>query len=196
MKLRHDDLWSTNPDTAEEFDELEKRRRKAMRTAFLVLALVVALNVAVNEFSCIGPSAKQRGGAPATQQSDPVDQGRGGQGAAGDDGAEPGLSLDIAPEQAEMTRVDHGAVVGALEKYCKEAGIEASRAYVAAVLSYPSSAASSYLEVELLGPDGAKVGDAGVAYSLDYGTATVVPLDSLTGGSEPPERIAREGGSL
>ena len=82
------------------------------------------------------------------------------------------------------------------EKLCKEKGIEASRAYVSAVLSFPSSTASSYLEVELLDSDGSKAADVGVAYSLDYGTCTVVPLESLTGGSEKPERIERGGDAL
>ena len=81
-------------------------------------------------------------------------------------------------------------------EYCKEKGIEASRAYVSAVLSFPSSTASSYLEVELLDSDGSKAADVGVAYSLDYGTCTVVPLESLTGGSEKPERIERGGDAL
>lgn len=100
------------------------------------------------------------------------------------------------PDQAEATRVDQDAVRAALGAYCKEKGIEASRAYVSAVLSFPSSTASSYLEVELLDSDGSKAADVGVAYSLDYGTCTVVPLESLTGGSEKPERIERGGDAL
>lgn len=106
------------------------------------------------------------------------------------------MSLDIAPDQAEATRVDQDAVRAALGAYRKEKGIEASRAYVSAVLSFPSSTASSYLEVELLDSDGSKAADVGVAYSLDYGTCTVVPLESLTGGSEKPERIERGGDAL
>ena len=168
-----------------------------MRTAALLLALAVALNVAVNELSCVGPSASAEGGAaaPAARQSAPDDRSGGGQ-VADTDGGEPSLSLDIAPEQAEATGIDQDAVRLALEAHCEETGVEASVAYVSAVLDFPSAASSSYLEVELLDPDGAKVVDVGVAYSLDYGTCTVVPLESLTGGSEPPERIEREGGSL
>ena len=119
-----------------------------------------------------------------------------GQAGADADGEEPALSLDIAPDQAEATRVDQDAVRAALGAYCKEKGIEASRAYVSAVLSFPSSTASSYLEVELLDSDGSKAADVGIAYSLDYGTCTVVPLESLTGGSEKPERIERGGDAL
>ena len=88
------------------------------------------------------------------------------------------------------------SAIASAEAYCKEKGIEASRAYVSAVLSFPSSTASSYLEVELLDSDGSKAADVGVAYSLDYGTCTVVPLESLTGGSEKPERIERGGDAL
>ena len=186
MKMKHDNLWRANPDTAEEMDEIERRRKRAMRTAITLLALAVAVNVAVNEFSCVGPSPSKRDAAPAVQQSAPDDRG----------GAEPALSLDIAPDQAEATRVDQDAVRAALGAYCKEKGIEASRAYVSAVLSFPSSTASSYLEVELLDSDGSKAADVGVAYSLDYGTCTVVPLESLTGGSEKPERIERGGDAL
>ena len=166
--MKHDNLWRANPDTAEEMDEIERRRKRAMRTAITLLALAVAVNVAVNEFSCVGPSPSKRDA----------------------------LSLDIAPDQAEATRVDQDAVRAALGAYCKEKGIEASRAYVSAVLSFPSSTASSYLEVELLDSDGSKAADVGVAYSLDYGTCTVVPLESLTGGSEKPERIERGGDAL
>ena len=179
MKMKHDNLWRANPDTAEEMDEIERRRKRAMRTAITLLALAVAVNVAVNEFSCVGPSPSKRDAAPADA-----------------DGEEPALSLDIAPDQAEATRVDQDAVRAALGAYCKEKGIEASRAYVSAVLSFPSSTASSYLEVELLDSDGSKAADVGVAYSLDYGTCTVVPLESLTGGSEKPERIERGGDAL
>ena len=193
MKMKHDNLWRANPDTAEEMDEIERRRKRAMRTAITLLALAVAVNVAVNEFSCVGPSSSKRDAAPpAVQQSAPDD--RGGAGQAGADA--PALSLDIATDQAEATRVDQDAVRGALGAYCKEMGIEASRAYVSAVLSFPSSTASSYLEVELLDSDGSKAADVGVAYSLDYGTCTVVPLESLTGGSEKPERIERGGDAL
>ena len=60
-----------------------------------------------------------------------------GQAGADADGEEPALSLDIAPDQAEATRVDQDAVRAALGAYCKEKGIEASRAYVSAVLSFP-----------------------------------------------------------
>lgn len=56
MKMKHDNLWRANPDTAEEMDEIERRRKRAMRTAITLLALAVAVNVAVNEFSCVGPS--------------------------------------------------------------------------------------------------------------------------------------------
>ena len=180
MKMKHDNLWRANPDTAEEMDEIERRRKRAMRTAITLLALAVAVNVA----------------APAVQQSAPDDRGGAGQAGADADGEEPALSLDIAPDQAEATRVDQDAVRAALGAYCKEKGIEASRAYVSAVLSFPSSTASSYLEVELLDSDGSKAADVGVAYSLDYGTCTVVPLESLTGGSEKPERIERGGDAL
>ena len=192
--LKHDNPWRANPDTAEEMDEIERRRKKAMRTALLLLALVVALNVVINELSCVGPSAaKRNAGVPVAQQPEPAGQGDAGQDAAG---GEPALSLDIAPDQAAATRVDQDAARAALEAYCKEAGVEASRAYVSAVLVFPSAAASSYLEAELLDSDGAKVADVGVAYSLDYGTCTVVPLESLTGGSEKPERIERGGDAL
>lgn len=196
--MKHDNLWRANPDTAEEMDEIERRRKQTMRTAVILLALAVAVNVAVNEFSCVGPSSSKRdAAAPAVQQSAPDDRGGGsGQAGADADGEEPALSLDIAPDQAEATRVDQDAVRGALGAYCKEMGIEASRAYVSAVLSFPSSTASSYLEVELLDSDGSKAADVGVAYSLDYGTCTVVPLESLTGGSEKPERIERGGDAL
>ena len=54
MKMKHDNLWRANPDTAEEMDEIERRRKRAMRTAITLLALAVAVNVAVNEFSCLG----------------------------------------------------------------------------------------------------------------------------------------------
>lgn len=192
--MKHENLWRANPNTAEEMDEIERRRKKVMRTAALLLALVVALNVAVNELSCVGPSAKRDAADPVVQRTASVDQERGQ--AAGGDGKEPALSLDIAPEQAEATRVDQGAVLDALEAHCKEAGLEASSAYVSAVLEFPSSNSSSYLEVALLDRGGEKVGDVGVAYSLDYGTCTVVPLESLTGGSEPPERIEREGDAI
>ena len=37
--LKHDNPWGANPDTAEEMDEIERRRKKAMRTALLLLAL-------------------------------------------------------------------------------------------------------------------------------------------------------------
>ena len=189
MKMKHDNLWRANPDTAEEMDEIERRRKQTMRTAVILLALAVAVNVAVNEFSCVGPSSSKRdAAAPAVQQSAPDDRGGSGQAGADADGEEPALSLDIAPDQ--------DAVRGALGAYCKEMGIEASRAYVSAVLSFPSSTASSYLEVELLDSDGSKAADVGVAYSLDYGTCTVVPLESLTGGSEKPERIERGGDAL
>ena len=187
MKMKHDNLWRANPDTAEEMDEIERRRKRAMRTAITLLALAVAVNVAVNEFSCVGPSPSKRDAAPAVQQSAPDDRGGAGQAGADADGEEPALSLDIAPDQAEATRVDQHAV---------RAALEASRAYVSAVLSFPSSTASSYLEVELLDSDGSKAADVGVAYSLDYGTCTVVPLESLTGGSEKPERIERGGDAL
>lgn len=197
MKMKHDNLWRANPDTAEEMDEIERRRKQTMRTAVILLALAVAVNVAVNESSCVGPSSSKRdAAAPAVQQSAPDDRGGSGQAGADADGEEPALSLDIAPDQAEATRVDQDAVRGALGAYCKEMGIEASRAYVSAVLSFPSSTASSYLEVELLDSDGSKAADVGVAYSLDYGTCTVVPLESLTGGSEKPERIERGGDAL
>ena len=196
MKMKHDNLWRANPDTAEEMDEIERRRKRAMRTAITLLALAVAVNVAVNEFSCVGPSPSKRDAAPAVQQSAPDDRGGAGQAGADADGEEPALSLDIAPDQAEATRVDQDAVRAALGAYCKEKGIEASRAYVSVVLSFPSSTASSYLEVELLDSDGSKAADVGVAYSLDYGTCTVVPLESLTGGSEKPERIERGGDAL
>ena len=141
MKMKHDNLWRANPDTAEEMDEIERRRKRAMRTAITLLALAVAVNVAVNEFSCVGPSPSKRDAAPAVQQSAPDDRGGAGQ-------------------------------------------------------AFPSSTASSYLEVELLDSDGSKAADVGVAYSLDYGTCTVVPLESLTGGSEKPERIERGGDAL
>ena len=152
--MKHDHLWRANPDTAEEMDEIERRRKRAMRTAITLLALAVAVNVAVNEFSCVGPSPSKRDAAPAVQQSAPDDRGGAGQAGADADGEEPALSLDIAPEQAEATRVDQDAVRAALGAYCKEKGIEASRAYVSAVLSFPSSTASSYLEVELLDSEG------------------------------------------
>lgn len=187
--LKHDNLWGANPDTAEEMDEIERRRKKAMRTALLLLALVVALNVVINEFFYGGLFAsKGSAAAPVAQQPEPSGQGAGG--------GEPALSLDIDADQAAATRVDQDAARAALEAHCKEAGVEAARAYVSAVLVFPSAAASSYLEVELLDSDGAKAADVGVAYSLDYGTCTVVPLESLTGGSEPPERIERGGDAL
>ena len=171
--LKHDNLWGANPDTAEEMDEIERRRKKAMRTALLLLALVVALNVVINEFFYGGLFAsKGSAAAPVAQQPEPSGQGAGG--------GEPALSLVIDADQAAATRVDQ----------------DAARAYVSAVLVFPSAAASSYLEVELLDSDGAKAADVGVAYSLDYGTCTVVPLESLTGGSEPPERIERGGDAL
>lgn len=192
--LKHDNPWGANPDTAEEMDEIERRRKKAMRTALLLLALVVALNVVINEFFYGGLFAsKGSAAAPVAQQPEPSGRGDADQGAAG---GEPALSLDIDPDQAAATRVDQDAARAALEAYCKEEGVEAARAYVSAVLVFPSAAASSYLEVELLDSDGAKAADVGVAYSLDYGTCTVVPLESLTGGSEPPERIGRGGDAL
>ena len=123
MKMKHDNLWRANPDTAEEMDEIERRRKRAMRTAITLLALAVAVNVAVNEFSCVGPSPSKRDAAPAVQQSAPDDRGGAGQAGADADGEEPALSLD-------------------------------------------------------------------------YGTCTVVPLESLTGGSEKPERIERGGDAL
>ena len=49
MKMKHDNLWRANPDTAEEMDEIERRRKRAMRTAITLLALAVAVNVAINE---------------------------------------------------------------------------------------------------------------------------------------------------
>ena len=67
MKMKHDNLWRANPDTAEEMDEIERRRKRAMRTAITLLALAVAVNVAVNEFSCVGPSPSKRDAAPAVQ---------------------------------------------------------------------------------------------------------------------------------
>lgn len=91
--LKHDNLWGANPDTAEEMDEIERRRKKAMRTALLLLALVVALNVVINELSCVGPSAaKRNAGVPVAQQPEPSGQGAGG--------GEPALSLDIDADQA------------------------------------------------------------------------------------------------
>ena len=114
MKMKHDNLWRANPDTAEEMDEIERRRKRAMRTAITLLALAVAVNVAVNEFSCVGPSPSKRDAAPAVQQSAPDDRGGAGQAGADADGEEPALSLDIAPDQAEATRVDQDAVRAAL----------------------------------------------------------------------------------
>lgn len=119
MKMKHDNLWRANPDTAEEMDEIERRRKRAMRTAITLLALAVAVNVAVNEFSCVGPSPSKRDAAPAVQQSAPDDRGGAGQAGADADGEEPALSLDIAPDQAEATRVDQDAVRAALGAYCR-----------------------------------------------------------------------------
>lgn len=78
--MKHDNLWRANPDTAEEMDEIERRRKRAMRTAITLLALAVAVNVAVNEFSCVGPSPSKRDAAPAVQQSAPDDRGGSGAG--------------------------------------------------------------------------------------------------------------------
>lgn len=94
--MKHDNLWRANPDTAEEMDEIERRRKRAMRTAITLLALAVAVNVAVNEFSCVGPSSSKRDAAPpAVQQSAPDDRGGAGQAGADADGEEPALSLSL-----------------------------------------------------------------------------------------------------
>ena len=37
MKMKHDNLWRANPDTAEEMDEIERRRKRAMRQAAAML---------------------------------------------------------------------------------------------------------------------------------------------------------------
>ena len=71
------------------------------------LSLIHIFNVAVNEFSCVGPSPSKRDAAPAVQQSAPDDRGGAGQAGADADGEEPALSLDIAPDQAEATPVSY-----------------------------------------------------------------------------------------
>ena len=191
MKMKHDNLWRANPDTAEEMDEIERRRKRAMRTAITLPRPGRRRQRRRQRVLMRRPVPSKRGAAPAVQQSAPDDRGEQGRPAPMRTARSPPCpwtSPPIRPRQRGSTRMRCAPRSG------RTARRRASRrlcAYVSAVLSFPSSTASSYLEVELLDSDGSKAADVGVAYSLDYGTCTVVPFESLTGGSEKPERIER-----
>ncbi len=153
-----------------------------MRTAITLLALAVAVNVAVNEFSCVGPSPSKRDGRPLRPAIRADDRGERAAGADAD-GEEPPCPWDIRPDQAEATRVDQDAVRAALGAYCQGEGIEGGR--LERVRFWPCSASRRRPPLvptwrwELLDSDGSKAADVGSSYSLGLRHVHGRPLESL-----------------
>lgn len=184
-----DSIWERVPESPDECDAIDRKRRKALLSAAALLAIAIAVNVAVNESGCTAP-APERAAEQAASPSQPES------GAGSSAAASPSVSLDATEQQLEATGIDPVEAEAALAEYCKERGIGASSAYATAVIGFgEEDPASTYLEVELRGPAGEAVGSACVVWSEDYGLCAAVPVGQVEGSGGEVERTERGGAS-